>query len=327
MATSGASIVFGGASLGFGGALSLPDKVEEVFKALEDYGVKIIDTAQAYGTSEDVLGQTGAASRFAIDTKYPGGLIPNDATTELVIEGGKESLKKLKAGSVDVFYIHMPDRKHPVEPVLSGINDLYKSGMCKRFGLSNFSVEEVEEVIHIAKEKNYVLPTVYQGLYSAVARRAETELLPTLRKHGIAFYAYSPIAGGFLTKSRTDFEQDGKGRWDPATFLGQLHNVLYKKPGMLEALDRWEKIAKEVGISKAELAYRWVAYNSMLKREQGDAIIIGASSIEQLKGTLEGLENGPLSREVEDKIDEIWKLVEHESPLNNLDGFTAMEQK
>lgn len=227
---------------------------------------------------------------------------------------------------MDVFYIHVPDRKKPLEPVLAGINELHKSGMFKRFGLSNFLAEEVEEVVRICKENNYVLPTVYQGLYSAVARRQETELFPTLRKHGMSFYAYSPIAGGFLTKSSADFKEEGKGRWDPATFLGKLHNAIYKKPAMLEALDQWEKITKDAGVSKAELAYRWVAYNSILNGELGDAIIFGARNMEQLRGTLASLKNGPLSKEVESKIDEIWKMVEKDSPLNNDEAIGTLLQ-
>jgi aflatoxin B1 aldehyde reductase len=224
---------------------------------------------------------------------------------------------------VDVFYIHMPDRKHPIEPVLAGMNELHQTGMFQRFGLSNFTAAEVDEVVQVAKQKGYVLPTVYQGLYSAVARRTETELFPTLRKHGIAFYAYSPIAGGFLTKSRANFEQGGTGghRWNSSNMLGELHNILYKKPRMLEALDRWEEIAKDAGVSKAELAYRWITYNSILNGDLGDAIIVGSSNLDQLKGTLEGIEGGPLSSEIARKVDQIWKLVEQESPLNNLDGF------
>lgn len=100
MAKSGAKIVFGGAVFGFGGEFSQQETAEEGLKVLEEEGVKVIDTAQAYGTSEEMLGQIGAASRFTIDTKYPGGLIPNDGTAETVVAGGKESLKKLKADSV-----------------------------------------------------------------------------------------------------------------------------------------------------------------------------------------------------------------------------------
>lgn len=227
---------------------------------------------------------------------------------------------------VDVFYIHMPDRKKPFEPVLDGINELHKSGMFKRFGLSNFLAAEVEEVIRICQEKNYVLPTVYQGLYSAVARRQESELFPTLRKHGIAFYAYSPIAGGFLTKSRADFQEEGKVRWDPATFLGKLHNAIYNKPVMLEALDKWEKVAKEAGVSKAELAYRWVVHNSILNGDLGDAIVFGARNMEHLKATLASLKNGPLDKDVEEKIEGIWKMVEKDSPLNNDAALSTLLQ-
>ena len=145
---------------------------------------------------------------------------------------------------------------NPLEPLLAGIDELYKAGKFKRFGLSNFTASEVEDVIRIAKEKNYVFPTVYQGNYSAVARLTENQLFPTLRKYNVAFYAYSPIAGGFLTKSPQELLEGGKGRWDPVNFLGQLYGTLYKKPAMLQALEEWGKIADELGIPKAELAYR-----------------------------------------------------------------------
>lgn len=182
-------------------------------------------------------------------------------------------------------------------------------------------------MIRIAKQNNYILPSVYQGNYSAVARLTETELFPTLRKHNIAFYAYSPIAGGFLTKTPAQLIEGGQGRWDPSNFLGQLYNTLYKKPGMLKALEMWGEIAKEIGVTKAELAYRWVAYNSQLKGELGDAMIIGARTIDQLKETLVGLGNGPLSAEVAERIEEIWRIVEHESPLDNYNNYIALQQK
>ncbi|RQM07799.1 hypothetical protein DH86_00000671, partial [Scytalidium sp. 3C] len=102
---------------------------------------------------------------------------------------------------VDVFYIHVPDRRTPLEETLAGINELYKAGKFKRFGLSNYLANDIEDVMRISKQHNYVLPTVYQSNYSAVARRQEAEIFPILDKYKIAFYAYSPLAGGFLTKT------------------------------------------------------------------------------------------------------------------------------
>jgi aflatoxin B1 aldehyde reductase len=175
----------------------------------------------------------------------------------------------------------------------------------------------VEEVVSVAKANNFVLPTAYQGSYSPITRKQETKLFPTLRKNNIAFYAYSPLAGGFLTKTKDQLLEGGKGRWDPGTNIGKLYHSLYKKPALLEALSLWEQISTESGIPRAELAYRWVSYHSILDDQHGDAIIFSASSVEQLKQTIAGLEKGPLGEDVAKKIDAVWKSVENESPLDN----------
>lgn len=70
-------------------------------------------------------------------------------------------------------------------------------------------------------------------------------------------------------------------------------------------------------IIRADLAYRWVRYNSPLKPEHGDALIVGASSIEQLKETLNSIGSGPLSDKAVKRIDELWDLIAHEAPLDN----------
>jgi aflatoxin B1 aldehyde reductase len=56
----------------------------------------------------------------------------------------------------------------------------------------------VQQIVNICKEKNYVLPSVYQGNYNSITRRNEEELFPLLRRENISFYAYSPSAGGFF---------------------------------------------------------------------------------------------------------------------------------
>ncbi|KAH8805170.1 NADP-dependent oxidoreductase domain-containing protein [Xylogone sp. PMI_703] len=235
MAPTHPQFIFGGGSF-MDQKHYLIEDIEETLKLLEDSGIKKIDTARIYGVSEEVLGKSGASSRFAVDTKYPGGFSPEPSSKTTVISAGEESLRQLQTNQVDVYYIHAPARDSSLEDVLAGINTLYKSGKFKSFGLSNFLPGEVEEVIRISRERNYILPTVYQGNYSAIARRVETELFPVLRKHNIAFYAYSPIAGGFLSKDVAQLIAGGKGRWDPSTSLGSLYHELYNKPGMLKGL-------------------------------------------------------------------------------------------
>ncbi|KAH2603751.1 hypothetical protein KXW93_007595 [Aspergillus fumigatus] len=320
MANSHAQIIFGGAIFGTLPEWSTPEKVEEFLQVLERNNVKTIDTAQIYGASEENLGQVKAAKRFIIDTKLGGGFAPGSATKDQAIKTGDESLAKLGTDSVNVYYIHSPDRQIPLEETLAGINELHKAGKIKHFGLSNFRPEEVQEVVRIAKEKGYVLPSVYQGNYNAVARRIEAELLPVLRENNIRFYAYSPIAGGFLTKTKEQLLAGGEGRWDPNSAIGQIYHRLYNKPAMLEVLDDWAEIAKAEGVTKAELAYRWIFFHSHIREDLGDAVIVGATKISQFEETIAAIQRGPLSADAVKRIDAVWEKIKDVATLDNFNA-------
>ncbi|KAJ1323877.1 aflatoxin B1 aldehyde reductase [Microdochium nivale] len=317
MSTNNVKIVFGGAAF-------VEGPVEDVtswLNTLESAGIKDIDTAQVYGQSETLLGKAGAASRkFNLDTKAASGFGPDPTTAEVVIKCGQESLMKLQTDSVDVYYLHAPDRRLPWKETLTGLDALYKQGAFKRLGLSNFSGKEVDEVVQVAKDNNLVVPSVYQGNYSAVARRIEKEVFPVLRKHNMAFYAYSPIAGGFLAKSKETLTEGRFGRDDA---IGKKYNNMYNKPSFLAALDTWEQIAQSEGVSRAELAYRWVTYHSKLEGTYGDAVIVGASKEQQLKDTVESLKKGPLSDSAAEKINAIWDSIKDDAVLDNLEGSST----
>ncbi|KAL2850520.1 NADP-dependent oxidoreductase domain-containing protein [Aspergillus pseudodeflectus] len=317
MSSQAVKLIFGGASFGpaMESEFTTVDATKGALHLLEAGGVATIDTARMYPDSEEYLGQAGAAARFAIDTKYPGGFSPTPSSKEGLIASAEESINALRTEQVEVYYIHAPDRRVPLQDLLAGVDAVYRSGKFKRLGLSNFLPEEVKEAIRICKENDYVVPSVYQGNYNAVARHSESTLLPILREHGIAFYAYSPIAGGFLTKDVKALVGGAEGRWNPQTPTGGLFNSLYTKPAMLEGLKLWGEIATDAGISKADLAYRWVAYHSILK--EGDGLIFGARNGKQIQRTLEGLKNGPLSVDVVEKIARVWEVVKHEAPIDN----------
>lgn len=107
-----------------------------------------------------------------------------------------------------------------------------------------------------------------------------------------------------------------KGRLDPSRPYGDLYNKRFGKPSYLEALEKWAAAAEHEGTTKAELAYRWVRYDSALKPEHGDAIIIGASSLEQLEKTLSIIDKGPLSETAVRAINDIWEGVKEEATLS-----------
>jgi len=319
MANQGPKVVFGGGPIGDGKEFSDVSNIEELYKLLREGGCDTIDTARLYGNSEETIGKTHGGDQFIIDSKTPGGFIVGESTSAGILQHAKDTVERLGVKNVDVYYIHSPDRSLELEDMLKGISDAYKAGYFKRFGLSNYTADEVEQVYAICKEKGYPLPTVYQGNYSAAARRAETELFPTLRKLNMAFYAYSPLAGGLLTKTKEQIIQ-GKdaGRFVSTHWLGSQYGDLYgSKPSYHKALDMWGDAAQAAGCSRGELAYRWVAFDSQLDPEYGDAIVFGASKLPQVTETLAWLKKGSVGEEAKATIDKIWEVVEKDAPLDN----------
>ena len=310
------------------GTMCFPGK-ETLLPALEiikSAGITSIDTAQMYGTNEEDLGTCEAASMgFSISTKNWGGWKKGEALKpDYLIRTTDESLQKLGVDQVDIFYIHGPDRTMELDEWVPTVQGIYEQGKFKRFGVSNFSPEEVRDLWEYCKAKGYVLPTVYQGNYNAVSRHIETTLFPTLRELGIAFYAYSPVAGGFLTKSAKalkDGTEGGRFSADPEkeTSLGTMYRNMYLKPTMLEGLERWGEQAQYQGVTNAELAYRWLYYHSLIDPALGDHLIIGASRLGHIQPTVDGLKKGPLKPEVAKSIDEIWDLIEKDAIVNNFE--------
>ena len=292
-----------------------PEERQEFLQVLKKYGVRDIDTAAVYPSSEHLLGQLGAPKDFIIHTKAAS-FSPGKLGRSSLISSCLFSLYELKVDQVDVYFLHSPDADTPLTETLAAVQEVYLAGKFKRFGLSNFLPDQVQEVYDICKKEDYILPTVYQGNYNPVARKAESALLPLLRKLGMSFFAYSPLAGGFLTKKASQISEGVKGgRFDKDTRIGQMYHNLYNKPSLLKALDHWEKIAKEAGVSQAQLAYRWVTYHSALSQEKGDGIIVGASRPSQLEETLKGLDEGPLSDDTVKEIEGVWDTVKDEVRL------------
>lgn len=306
--------VFGGATLSDSATFKTQEQRTEITDVLLANGVTNLDSARLYPGSEVAIGQLEKRDQFTIDTKLVGGFSPGNVTKDSVIKDSQDSLSRVNIKQFDILYIHAPDVTVPFEDTLAGINEVHKAGIFRRFGLSNFTAEQVQQVYDIAKSKGYVLPTVYQGNYNPVARHLETQLFPTLRKLGIHFYAYSPLAGGFLTKTAADLDA-GAGRFNEQA-IGGMYSKLYDKPSLRQALTKWNEIAEKEGVSKAELAYRWVAYHSALESEE-DAVIFGASSKRQVEQTAQGLKKGKLSEEAVKGIEGIWQSVKEDAPVDN----------
>ena len=218
---------------------------------------------------------------------------------------------------------------------------MHKEGKLAEFGLSNFAPWEVMEIYYITKERGWVQPTVYQGMYNAVTRATE-EIFPVLRRCGMRFYAFNLLAGGLLTDKRAsavataalrtsnssgevaiDAPRDG-GRFDPEQKgpmkIGEEYTARYWRPAYLSALQHLHDACQSCDggpIAVQDAAHRWLMHHSLLDASHGDAVILGASTVQQLEENLNacvGAGSGRLPDSVVDAFEVAWELTATQCP-------------
>lgn len=228
------------------------------------------------------------------------------------------SLKELGTDCVDIFYLHAADRSVPFDETLREVNKMHKEGNFVRLGLSNFTAFEVAEVVMICKANGWVRPSIYQGMYNAITRSLERELIPACHRYGIDVVIYNPIASGLFSGkySAADLtKQPTEGRFSDVASLGANYRKRYFYEPTFAALAAIEPVVKKHNLTMVETALRWCVHHSALNVKEGnDGIIIGVSSLDQLKSNLDDLEKGPLPKEVVNALDEGWRLAVPTTP-------------
>ena len=297
----------------FGESVFSPD-VEGFVNAFLDAGYRELDTAYVYndGNCERLLGQVLPELRrpFRIATKVnpriSGRLDGQAARTQV-----NESLQRMKLPRVDTVFLHFPDPATPVISVLEAMAELHDQGKYTELGLSNFPAWMVADVWHLCDSHGWVKPTVYEGIYNPLTRRAEEELNACLDHFGMRFYAYNPMAGGLLTGRYGSFDQaPGDGRFTHRP----NYQKRYWKKSFFDAVEIIRQAAGSCGVTTIEATYRWLAYHSMLRGDRGDAILIGASRLDHLRQNMETVKEGPLPDELLDAFERAWSVSRPDSP-------------
>lgn len=313
-------VVLGTASVGSHlSPLAKITTIEELQKFVNTFrsrGYLDIDTARAYpvgrgGTCEKLLGEKPLRlSKWANVSTKVSSFMPGSHRTKNIKLSIDRSLEALDADSVDVMYLHAPDRATPFKETCETMHNAFLDGKFERFGLSNYAVEEVEEILKICEENNYVKPSVYQGQYNPICRGAEERLFTVLREHNISFYAYSPSACGFFSsKVSRASAKDKESRWNVASPLGAKYSGDYFHDPLFAAAEIVRQQARRFGISGHAAALRWTTWHSELGAEYGDSVIIGASKHSQLAENLDILEQGPLPQPLVDTMNGVWEDV------------------
>lgn len=278
-----------------------------------------LDTAFMYGGGETelVIGEilnNRKNGKITLATKaHPKSAIgiPSLAPDE-VVRQLNVSLSRLGQDSVNLFYLHSPDNNTPLERTLSACAQLHSEGKFQRLGLSNYAAWQVIDIFHICHRHGWPLPEVYQGMYNVVTRDVEKELIPCLRHLGISFYAYNPLAGGLLTgRYSNSTAAPTSGRFQ--RFSGYMPR--YWKKSYLEAMEKIGASIKQVNISMTTGALSWLYHHSKLDSDLGDAIIIGASTLDQLSANLSACNNGPLEDSLVNVFNAAWQYCQVDCPV------------
>lgn len=297
----------------FGESVFAP-QVGQFVQGFLDAGYEELDTAYVYndGSCERLLGQVLPT----LDRPYKIATKVNPRITgrldgEAAYAQVGESLRRLQLERVDTVYLHFPDPATPVRSVLAAMADLHAQGKFTELGLSNFPAWMVADVWHICDREGWVKPTVYEGIYNPLTRHAEEELDACLRRFGLRFYAYNPLAGGLLSGRYAAFDDaPGDGRF--------THRPNYKgrywKKSFFDAIALLRTAAEKEGLGLAEATLRWMAHHSMLDPNRGDAVLIGASKTEHLRQNLAALVAGPLPEALAAAFQEAWTITKGDSP-------------
>ncbi|HEX9666572.1 MAG TPA: aldo/keto reductase [Thermodesulfobacteriota bacterium] len=175
--------------------------VEPLRKGIE-LGATLIDTAEGYYT-EDVVGEAVKEIRdqVFIATKVSGRHLDYDG----VLRAAEGSLVQLETDYIDLYQIHWPNPRFPIKGTIRAMEKLADDGLVKYIGVSNFTLEEMQEAQAYMKSHQIVSNQV---LYNLNSREIEYDLLPYCQKHQITIMAYTPLDNGNLAKGSSLFKRN-----------------------------------------------------------------------------------------------------------------------
>jgi aryl-alcohol dehydrogenase-like predicted oxidoreductase len=241
----------------FYGPTDEAEAVATLHRAIE-LGVTFLDTADMYGPfrNEELLGRAlrGKRDRVVLATKFGNRRGPDGAflgicgTPAYVREACDASLRRLGVETIDLYYQHRVDPTVPIEETVGAMAELVKAGKVRFLGLSEAGAATI-------RRAHAVHPiSALQTEYSLWTRDPEPEILPTIRALGIGFVAYSPLGRGFLTGRIHSADELAPNDWRRMNPRFQGANL----SANLALVTRVEALAKEKGVSAAQLALAWV---------------------------------------------------------------------
>ena len=269
-----------------------PGEARATLDAFADAGGTFLDTSSAYqrGRAEEMLGEfltDRGRDAFVVASKYgrtpqvnpPSASVGNHRGAMIAeVEG---SLRRLRTDRIDLYFPHFDDGVTPIEEIMSGLEDLRRAGKIVHAGFSNFPAWRTAAAAILAEERGWLGVVALQLQYNLLERSIEREHLPMAEARGMAVIAWSPLAGGRLTRA---------GKPDA--------EATERESAIKAALDA---VAIEVRAAPAAVAIAWV-------RAKGVIPVLGPRTREQLLENLLGADLCLSEAQVR-KLDEASAMV------------------
>ncbi|MEZ5291034.1 MAG: aldo/keto reductase [Vicinamibacterales bacterium] len=239
-----------------------PDRAAmiDLLRSAVDRGVTFFDTAEVYGpfVNEELVGDALAPvrDRVVIATKFGFRLDPEgkkpwlglDSRPAQIARVAEASLRRLRTGTIDLFYQHRVDPDVPIEEVAGAVQDLIRQGKVRHFGMSEAGIETI-------RRAHAVQPVAaVQSEYSLWWREPEAELLPALEALGIGFVPYSPLGRGLLTGA-----MGAATTFEPTDFRAALPRFSAEARAANQALvDLLQTVATRKHATPAQIGLAWL---------------------------------------------------------------------
>ncbi len=265
------------------------EKCRQIVEFAFDNGITYFDLANNYGppqgAAETLFGEIFAQSlkshrdEVVIATKAGHDMWPGPygewGSRKTMIASIDQSLKRMRLDYVDIFYSHRPDPVTPLEETIQALVDIVRAGKALYVGLSKYPPEMAARAYAYLRGQ-HVPCLVYQGRYNMIDTAVEQEVLPQAAAEGAGFVAFSPLAQGLLTDRYLHGIPEGS-RMTHSNFL----RPEMLTPELLTKISAWNDEAAGEGMTLAQYALRWI-----LRRPEVTSVIVGASSVEQLRSNL-----------------------------------------
>jgi len=264
------------------GVLDLESSRKVVDRAIEA-GIALFDTANIYGNrggSEEQLGQILGPRRkdIVLATKF--GMAMDDeadkarASRGYIMGAVEASLKRLCTDWIDLYQLHTPDPKTPLEETLRALDDLVKQGKVRAIGCSNLPAAGINEAAAISSSSGLASFVTAQDEYSLVMRNAERELMPALEANRMSLLPYFPLASGLLTgKYKHGAEIPAGTRYARGTRFSER----YMTEENWKIVGKLNSFCEARGRTLLELSFAWLLAHPCLA-----SVIAGATRPEQI---------------------------------------------